>query len=582
MAAVERTGGPALGDFLAALHDRWRVLSREDLLAVLLGRAQRLPVGNRQASLDIFPDPASGPIEGAGMSKADLLADVDAFAARVAVGEYADDDEGYYRDRLGWVDEEASAWIPHAEALFAAVGEVFVAGDLQTARAAYERLLASFDIEGDDGWSLDLWRLEATDVPETLARYLRCVYETITVGGRAAAVHRAYLELPGYRVPTLAELSTTRLEPLPDLDGFLSGWIECLLAETGRPPLRERVRLLVEAATLGSGVDGLAALARRPGDHQVAVGLARIEALAAAGRLDDGRVAALEALALPDAEPRQHAEVADRLGDLDGRLGDPGAALQARRRAWTTEPTRRRLLALAGSGLNAGVLPETLAAEADALAAPGIAGTDRLGCELLLLAGRVDQAVAALTGSEPLGWHRASHPGPVVLPFLWAAVLGTAPAAEAGHLGRMFAAIDDDPDAVTRFADWSLLDDGANVRSHRSALVGPALTALLADVVRSLRADAECHDRWMATASAVAEARIGAIVSGKHRGAYARAASLAYAHAEALAGIDRMAEAGSYLAGVRARFPRHVAFRGELDAAGTTSSLRSRLRGQGS
>ncbi|MGB7819926.1 MAG: hypothetical protein WBL35_14490, partial [Ornithinibacter sp.] len=59
MAAGGRVGGPALGVFLAALHDRTRDLSREDLLAALVGHAERLPVPQRQAFLDIFPDPAA-------------------------------------------------------------------------------------------------------------------------------------------------------------------------------------------------------------------------------------------------------------------------------------------------------------------------------------------------------------------------------------------------------------------------------------------------------------------------------------------------------------------------------------------
>ena len=72
------------------------------------------------------------------------------------------------------------------------------------------------------------------------------------------------------------------------------------------------------------------------------------------------------------------------------------------------------------------------------------------------------------------------------------------------------------------------------------------------------------------------DARITAIVSGKHRGAYARAAFLAHAHAETLAGLGQVLEAHAYLAAVRARFPRHVAFRGELDDATRTSTLVAR------
>ena len=101
----------------------------------------------------------------------------------------------------------------------------------------------------------------------------------------------------------------------------------------------------------------------------------------------------------------------------------------------------------------------------------------------------------------------------------------------------------------------------------------PSLTGLLADAIRHHRGEAADRDRWITTAATVVDARVNAIVSGKHRGAYARAACLAFAHAETLAALGREAHARAYLADVRARYPRHVAFRGELDTAAATSTL---------
>jgi tetratricopeptide (TPR) repeat protein len=564
-----------LGEFLQGLSQRWRALSREELLAVLLAHAERLPVRDRQAFLNIFPDPGeqhAGPLDDAPSAGASLLTEIKAFTARVAAGEYADDEE-YYRDRYGWSDEEAAAWAPEADTLFAATGDLFVAGNLATARQAYERLLALFGPLGDDGGQLEFWQLDDTDGAEALARYLRSVYETSPTGERADAVHRAYLNLPwSPTTPTLAEVAGTRREPLPDLEVFLPGWIEHLLGQTDRPGLPERVRLLTEAATLHGGVDGLSDLTARPGPHQVAIGLAWIDALAATGRLDDAAAAARQTLELPDGETRLLAQAADRLADLNASLGDAAGAVLARRKAWAIEPDRRRLLALTGSSLDAGTMTETLAAEADTLTSAGKAVTDRLGCELLLLTGRLEPAIAALTTAEPLGWHRASHPGPVVLPFLLAATIGRAPGADDGHLGQMFTAIDRDPDALPRFEDWHIVAPDPALAADQPEPVGPCLTGLLADLLPHPGDDAD-RAPWIATAAAVVDARIHAIVSGKHRRAYARAASLAFAHAETLAAIGRPADAHTYLAEVRARFPRHVAFRAELDAAARTSTL---------
>lgn len=565
-------GGPALGEFLTALQDRWRSLSREDLVALLGEHAERLPVRERQAFLDIFPDLAAGPMAPGRSAGVGLPGRIEAFAARVAAGEFADDEE-YRWDTFGPSDEEYAPWVADAEALFAEIGEVFVAGDLVAARAAYELLLAPFGLTDDDGWSLELWRLEVTDVPETLARYVRCVYETTPANQRPQAVHRAFVQVPGGWALTLADVSTSRVGGLPDLDVFLPGWIDALLAESGFPSARDRVRLLVEAATLGGGVNMLADVARRPGPHQGGVALAWIDALTELGRHVEARAAAAEALDLPGADGVHRAEAADRLAHLLSLEGATHAAVGARRHAWTTHPTRARLLALAGTGQDAGVVLETLAAEADMLDTAGPAGVVRLDCELLLLAGRINEAVAALAGSEPLGWHRADHPGPVVLPFLWAAVLGAAPAADAGHLGRLYADIDIDPAALPRFEGWPGWHGMPGVARDRLEPAGPPLTAWLADAIGRLSPERAVREEWLAVAGAVTDARIGAIVSGKHRGAYARAASLAYAHAETLAGLGRQSEARDYLCAVRARFPRHTAFRSEFDAAARVSSV---------
>ena len=182
----------------------------------------------------------------------------------------------------------------------------------------------------------------------------------------------------------------------------------------------------------------------------------------------------------------------------------------------------------------------------------------------------------------------------MVLPVLWAAATGAAPALDAGHLGQLFAAIDIEPRALPSVDDWLPASvDGSPARSGPPAPASPQLTDLLADAIARLvgdsvardtdtrdagTRDAGTRDTWLTIAGTVADARINAIVSGKHRGAYARAASLAYAHAEALAGVGREAEARGYLEGVRARFPRHIAFRGEFDAAASASTLRPRRR----
>jgi hypothetical protein len=63
------------------------------------------------------------------------------------------------------------------------------------------------------------------------------------------------------------------------------------------------------------------------------------------------------------------------------------------------------------------------------------------------------------------------------------------------------------------------------------------------------------------------------VVGNKYRGAYQRVAVLAVAHAEALTLAGDPSRATAYVTGVRGHYPRHVAFRTELDRATRESPL---------
>ncbi len=207
------------------------------------------------------------------------------------------------------------------------------------------------------------------------------------------------------------------------------------------------------------------------------------------------------------------------------------------------------------------------------------AAPDRLGCELLLLAGFLDPAVAALTASEPLGWSRPSHPGPVVLPYLWAAATATP---RTGLLHTTFTAIDtlhDTHDYDRLFPSGTPEDDNPWTAGHESApdRQRPTLTELLTETLTTRRATTPPTTDLIEIAHRITDVRIDAIVSNKHRGAYPRAAALAVAHAEALA-TRSPHEAAAYLSGIRTRYPRHVAFGHELDTAAKASSLHDRAR----
>lgn len=355
MTVSTRSAPRGLGEFLAVLEQRLAALPVDDLLAALVAHAERLPVRDREAFLAIFPAPSAvvsqvpGPRAVPSPDGTRLLADIDVFVDRVRSGAFFEGwgwDDDLHEERA-WGDE---SWVGEMDDLFAVAADAFLAGDLALARDAYGRLLGTFDLDQEVGTfcgpSIPS-DMVATDVPEAVARYLRAVYETTPLSERAEELYDRYADLnhlaPATSLHTIAD---TQRAGLPDLDDFLPAWIEVLTEHTSGHWARDHQRLLTEATVCYAGTDGLATVARRPGDHQSTAYLDWIDALTRDGRLDDAAAAAREALIITGPPAERSAEVADRLGDLTARLGDRAAALDARRTAWRTHRTRSRLLAL--------------------------------------------------------------------------------------------------------------------------------------------------------------------------------------------------------------------------------------------
>jgi hypothetical protein len=575
MAVSTRSAPRGLGEFLAVLEQRLAALPVEDLRAALVAHAERLPVRDREAFLAIFPAPSAisqvpGPHAVPPLDGARLLADIDAFVDRVRSGAFFEgwgwDDD--LREERAWGDE---SWVGEMDDLFAAAADAFLAGDLVLARDAYGRLLGAFDLDQEVGTFCGPSSpsdMVTTDVPEAVARYLRVVYETTPLPERAEELYDQYADL-GHLAPatSLHTIADTRRAGLPDVDEFLPAWIEVLTEQTSGYWARDRQRLLTEATVWHAGTDGLATVARRPGDHQPTAYLDWIEALTRDGRLDDAAAAAREAMTLTGLPAERSAEVADWLGELTARLGDAQAALDARRTAWRAHRTRSRLLALVAAAEAVGQRAVTLSAEADLVPAD----PDRLGCELLLLAGRIDTAAAALAVSDPLGWSGPDHPGSVVWPVLLAAAVAPVVPAAQTQLGRQFAAID----TADRWYGYSGLefDDGDDDADRPPAVPLPRLSSLLACHIADRPGSPRQRQQWLAAARSVVDRRVDAVVGNKHRGAYQRVAVLAVAYAEAQALAADQAAGAAFVSATRSRYPRHVAFRDELDRATAASPL---------
>jgi hypothetical protein len=263
MAVSTRSAPRGLGEFLAVLEQRLAALPVEDLRAALVAHAERLPVRDREAFLAIFPAPSAisqvpGPHAVPPLDGARLLADIDAFVDRVRSGAFFEgwgwDDD--LREERAWGDE---SWVGEMDDLFAAAADAFLAGDLALARDAYGRLLGAFDLDQEVGTFCGPSSpsdMVTTDVPETVARYLRVVYETTPLPERAEELYDQYADL-GHLAPatSLHTIADTRRAGLPDVDEFLPAWIEVLTEQTSGYWARDRQRLLTEATVWHAGTD---------------------------------------------------------------------------------------------------------------------------------------------------------------------------------------------------------------------------------------------------------------------------------------------------------------------------------------
>lgn len=597
-------GSLGLGPFLNELESRLRALSAQEMSAALLAHAECLPARERTSFLEIFTsvEPPSGGGEAgrgatvaavsAGAADEMLLADIKAFEGRLESGAYVEGwgwDEDLHDER-SFGDE---SWADEMDDLLSGAETAFLDGDLDLARIAYEPLLKAFErhAEGFCGPE-EPERMLSTDVGEARARYLRAVYETTPPSERADTLLE---EMGALRCiggpPSLQPVVDARRAALPDLEAFLPAWIARLGSGIrGDSPVavfaRDVTRLRSEAAQLRGGADALAHLAREPGSCDAEIHRDWVDALMREGRGEEAAAAAREALERLEPRGSLRAGIAERLARLAAAQGDSDAVLQARRESWRSAPSTHRLLELIDTATALDMAERVVAEEADwTTRAPTGAqrrdapiDNDRLVCELLLLAGRIESAVERLAAAAPLGWQTREHPGQIVIPYLLVAAtgMGGPPQPQESLLAQAFDQIDAHGwvDAADRYhaasdeeIEQSLIDSRFRAIDRDELLPSGLLAARLA---RDTSSAAE-RARQLAAARGAVEQRVAAVVAGKHRGAYQRVAQVAVACAEALALAEEQRAGAAWLDEIRARYPRHYALRAEIDAAARRS-----------
>lgn len=549
-------------------------MSVEQIRGSLLSHAQELPSAQREAFLHIFTtaDIIDEAAEDAlGQTSPDLrwpvdddplLEEIDAFVDRV--------ESGAYFEGFGWdpeIYEERSfgneSWVWEFDDLFAGAQDAFLQGNPGIARAAYQRLLGAFALDEEVGTFSGpepATEMLDTDISEAQARYLRTIYETTPAEERAEALIGDWFNLPCPADTSLAAVRESRRQDLPDLEDFLSAWITALRS-SGREGSQVR-KLLTEATERSVGIDGLAELARQAGSDQADLYLEWVQALRRADRYTDAANASREALEVLESEGSARARIAEVLAELF--RGEAGQEFAARRSAWRADPTRTRLVTLHQAAISntENGATEAIATELRTLEEAG--NLDRLHgglrAALMLLAGRISDAAQLLNKPSE---HLVTQPErEMLVPYLLASGCGGPkhPEWASTQLAGLLSTVD-------RANTWAW----PKVSPHEADT--PSLAQLLTEQITTQTDDAHVLSKRLDTAVQEVTRQVDAIVSNKFRGQYASVAHLLICSAEALTLANRDGSGLELVASLRARYPRHVAFQRELDAALKKTSL---------
>lgn len=568
---------PGLKPFLEEVEARLDGLDLEATRRLVLRYAAALSASERAGFLvGFFPAPEErepAVYETSAEEPAELLEEIDAFVEALA--------EGHYFEGWGWdpeiLDERAwgdESWVGDMDALFEGAAERFLAADWRTAAEAYGRLLRAFfldeEIETFCGPDLPT-EMVRTDLSEAKARCLRALYESLPAGERAERLCEEMDELlfVGGSELSLRDIQDCWTEPLPDLDGFLPDWIAVLESSGGGEEhwgwSRLRNDLLAEAVGMKAGSEGLAELARAQGEGRPSFYRDWIEALAREGRLEEAIAAAREAAERVE-DDGARAALADRWAELAAENGNPRLAVAARRRAWRSEPTTDRLVGLLVEGDPApATVDRRVRGELDAVDEGKVDLESPILSRLELLAGEHDAPAGRLAAARPLGWSAASHVGYVVFPYLLLAGAGLVSPPSGSLIEAFWLGLGEE-------RDYRLILQQLE-RGRGGGPAGPGYGELLREALERRAPAAADREAFLRLARRTAEKRARAIVGNTHRKAYRRAAEVLVAAAEAHHLAGRPEEAREIVAGLRGEFPRHSAFRYELDECAAASPV---------
>jgi len=599
----------SLKAFWDAVEQRLADLSDDELRSLLRAMAQEtLPMQRRVFLKKLEPVAGAGAIAQTAARQDDLLADIDDLASEIqSAAEQAEPwEEEYEHDWGGYggYDDEDSVgpyetFVEPLSALLDRVEAVFESGNLKLARAAYQKLFEILNVEDEYGRGIRLNDIDGVDGDETIARYLRAIYETESPKRRPKVLYAQMQQTrPSRRGAhaTLNDILEISTQPLPDRDRFLKEWIEFL----GKQSEGEADAWLREAIRLSEGAAGLEKLARTEGEKRPRAYLDWFTLLEQENRYREVLAGAQEALEkLPDKLPIR-AAIADRLCTAAAKVKDTKALRAGRWHAFTAKPTLPRLLDLreaTPSGKErAVVMQQAIQHIKNYLAHPprrqtawGAWREDSLEDETWIdksvlahahmLAGEWEATHQLVVREKTLGWSSGDNPQGLVVACFMALLSGQPVDALPKNLAQLWQqalqtgesyyhysydqADDGDDDEYDDDGD----DSGDGNTDAQEKATSHRLIQAYAEAFAATDLTGEQQLEFLSWCAKIARQRMDDIVSNLHRRSYGKAAQLIAACAEVWQARGQTAEAEAVLSDARERYPRHRAFQSELDLA---------------
>ena len=550
-----------------------RQMREEVVTNILICLARDIPTSGRVNFLEKIESylpgrrpaimPEADPVE-------QILDDIEAFKESIEErirsiedGSYWDDpddweDDGYYEEEPDYISEdqgeELGSFFDDAERLF-------LDDRLEDARKVYEALFNLIKNIKEEAY---FSHPNEIDIREARARYCRCVYETSNadkildefIGAMEVDASNLYHENEyDEAYPLMQDVIDAKPGEMEDLESFLPAWEKSLIKRgtKGRP-----ASLLLETVNRLEGINGVSRLAKKWKNSQPQGYLFWLNILK---KKNDQkgiiRVSTEGLKALKEGRSRER--VAEFMIDAANELNDAKHVLLGKREGFFSYMSDQNLLDLVDESTTQGKRDNELDTVIKFFKARKSINEEKdLYARALLMAGKLNEAVAMAKNEKSVGWSFGSNAG---------VVFGSVLSVLAGHsekAGTIKTLLSGYANNISVYSERFSIDDGKG-------------TSFYGEIINGLKQKKDAKSQAtesLSWAEKIGKMRIDHIVSNKHRRAYARAAQVLGSLAEAYIAMDNKSKAVKILHKYyNEKYNRFSAFRREVKAVVKNSDI---------